>query len=337
VRKAINKAREQVAEFIDAQPDRIIFTSCGTEANNLAIQSMASKHHNIATSSIEHPAVMNPCRALSGKGHTLELCGVDPQGFLRLDQYRQILSSSNQGFSSIMWANNETGAIQPIETIEKLTHEAGWLLHTDAIQAVGKIPLSVADIPVDSLSISAHKFHGPKGIGALYFRDREDLDPLILGGGQENGSRSGTEHVAGIIGMGMAAEMARDALLYNKQEKSEAKRNEFLARLQNEISGIQLHSPMNSCLWNVINFSAAGCHSAALRILLDDSGLICSAGSACMTGKNNGSHVLAAMGVSKEEAAGAIRLSLSLLTTSTELHTAVSIIKKVVSQIRSEQ
>ncbi|YCM44709.1 cysteine desulfurase family protein [Verrucomicrobiaceae bacterium 227] len=336
VRKAIDRAREQVAALIGAEAKQITFTSGGTEANNLALRSMVHRHKAIITSAIEHPAVLNPCQDLAQKGHPLTVCEVDPQGYLNLEKYRTALASHPSGMSSVMWANNETGAIQPIAEIAELTRSAGWTFHTDAIQAAGKLAVDVRETPVGALSLSAHKFHGPKGIGALYSRSGDEITPSILGGGQEKGARSGTEHVAGIIGMGKAAEMAQAALLRNEPLKGAARRDAFLASLQENIPGLRLHSSAGPCLWNVINLSVEGCFSAALRILLDDAGLVCSAGSACMTGSHKGSHVLEAMGVAKEEAAGALRLSLSLLNTSAELETAVNLITTAVAEVRRE-
>jgi len=339
VRKAIDRAREQVAALIGAAPEQITFTGCGTEANNLALRSMARQAGlgRIVTSAIEHPAILKPCHALQEKGYDLTVCEVDERGYLDLEQYRAALSSGTPGLGTIMWANNETGAIQAIEEIVLLTRAAGWLFHTDAIQAVGKWPLDVKGIPVDFLSISAHKFHGPKGIGALYSRSGEMIEALILGGGQEGGARSGTEHVAGIIGMGKAAEMAGLALSEGEHLKGAGRRDEFLSCLKNEIEGLRLHSSKGPGLWNVVNFSVEGCFSAALRILLDDAGLVCSAGSACMTGSRKGSHVLEAMGIEKEEAAGALRLSLSLLTTKAELARTVDLIRTAVTEVRGER
>ncbi|MEM9018322.1 MAG: aminotransferase class V-fold PLP-dependent enzyme, partial [Verrucomicrobiota bacterium] len=216
VRKAVEEAREKVADLIGASPEEIVFTGCGTESNNMAIKSLAReigrKSSKVVVSEIEHSAVLRPTEAMAAVGFEVERVGVDREGRLDLETFAEVVDGSRPGFASVMWANNETGVVQPIAEACGIAKEAGWWVHTDAIQAVGKVPVQVDEVPVDYLSISGHKFHAPKGVGALYIRKGSPFEPMVRGGGQESGHRSGTENVPYVVGLGEAAVIMKKAM-----------------------------------------------------------------------------------------------------------------------------
>ena len=341
VKKAIEEARGQVAELIGAKESEVVFTSCGTESNNMAIKSLARligrKKSRVVTSVIEHSAVLRPIEAMEAVGFEVERCGVDAGGRLVIDEFAAQVDSDIPGFASIMWANNETGVIQPIEQACVIAKEAGWAFHTDAIQAVGKMPIDVGAVPVDFLSISGHKFHAPKGVGALYLREGMRFEPMLRGGGQEAERRSGTENVPYIVGMGKAAELMRRSLEKDGHGEMVKLRDEFEARLVNEVSGVTLNGSREHRSGNIIHASFEGCEAAGLLILLDEAGVQCSAGSACMTGKQQPSHVQKAMGISDAQAKSSLRISLSIFTTAEEVAQAVEAVKKAVEKLRAVQ
>ncbi|MDB4554640.1 cysteine desulfurase [Akkermansiaceae bacterium] len=341
VKKAIATARGQVAQLIAAKEEEIVFTGCGTESNNMVLKSLARiygrKTSRVITGEIEHSAVLRPCEAMEAVGFDLVRCGVDASGQVEIEEFEVACDGSEQGFASIMWANNETGVIQPIAELCEIAKSSGYAFHTDAIQAVGKTPVNVREVPVDFLSISGHKFYAPKGIGALYLREGTRFEPLIRGGGQEDGRRSGTENVAYIVGLGHAAQLAYEALEKDGHQGITELRDHLEARLSAEIDGVTLNGSREHRVPTCAHVSFENCEGAGLLILLDEYGVQISTGSACMTGKQQPSHVQKAMGISDDQAKSSLRISLSSFTTREEIHEAVEAIKKAVKKLRNVQ
>ena len=341
VKNSIAEARGQVAELIGAKEEEVIFTGCGTESNNMVLKSLARiygrKTSRVITGEIEHSAVLRPCQAMEDVGFEVHRCGVDSEGRLRLDEFREACEGAETGFSSIMWANNETGVIQPVGEACEIAKENGIAFHTDAIQAVGKTTVNVREVPVDFLSISGHKFHAPKGIGALYLREGIRFEPLIRGGGQEFGHRSGTENVAYIAGLGKAAALMKTALEKDQHAKIAANRDHLEKRLCEEIEGVTLNGSREHRVPTCAHISFEECEGAGLLILLDEAGVQVSTGSACMTGKQQPSHVQKAMGISDEQAKSSLRISFSSFTTREDTDEAVERIKMAVKKLRQVQ
>jgi len=343
VRAAIEIAREQVATLIGAHPDEIVFTGSGTEANSTVIKSLAREigraHSRVVISAIEHSAVIRPVEAMGAVGFEVEKAGVGEDGRLDLDAFAAKVIDTCPGFASVMWANNETGVVQPVAEACAIAKKAGWFFHTDAIQAVGKIPVRVDEVPVDFLAISGHKFHAPKGVGVFFIRRGSHLEPMIRGGGQESGRRSGTENVPYIVGLGAAAAMmqaemaggglARVAGLRDRLERG------LMTGLGEGHDRVQGNGSREHRTGNVAHLSFAGCTAAELLPALDAVGVQCSAGSACMSGKGLPSHVQKAMGFSDERAFSSLRLSLSIFTTEAEIDEAVGKIIDVVERLRA--
>lgn len=340
VKGAIEQAREQVADLIGAEPSEIVFTGCGTESNNMAIKSLAReigrKASKVLVSEIEHSAVLRPTEAMAAVGFDVKRIGVDGDGRLDLEQLEEGLDSSVPGFLSLMWANNETGVVQPIAEATEMAKEAGWYVHTDAIQAVGKVPVRVDEVPVDFLSISGHKFHTPKGVGCLFIRKGSPFEPMIRGGGQESGRRSGTENVPYIVGLGEGAEIMKQEMNSGGMKRVGKLRDRLEEGLEDTLEGIHLNGSREHRTANVAHVSFEGCVAAQMLPLLDEAGVLCSAGSACMTGKNQPSHVQKAMGFSDERAFSSLRLSLSIFSTKNEIDRAVEIIGGIVSRVREK-
>lgn len=337
-KEAIGRAREQVAALLGADPDEIVFTGCGTESNNMTIKSLAReigrKSSKVLVSEIEHSAVLRPVEAMEAVGFRVERIGVDGEGRLRVDEFEGAVDSSVPGFASVMWANNETGVIQPIAEVCEIAKAAGWHVHTDAIQAVGKIPVRVDEVPVDFLSISGHKFHAPKGVGALFIRKGSPFEPMIRGGGQESGRRSGTENVPYIVGLGAAAELMGEEMRGGGLARVAALRDRLESGLGEALEGVRVNGSRDHRTGNVAHVSFDGCIAASMLPRLDAAGIQCSAGSACMTGKNRPSHVQKAMGFSDERAFSSLRLSLSIFSTEEEIDEAVRVIAGVVREER---
>lgn len=340
-RRAIEGAREQVAALIGAEPDEIVFTGGGTESTNMALKWLARlvgrKTGKVVTSAIEHSAVLRPVETFADVGYPVTRAGVDGGGRLLLEEFRAACEAAREGggFASVMWANNETGVIQPVEEACAIARECGLAFHTDAIQAAGKIRVDVREVPVDFLSLSAHKFHGPKGVGALYIRSGCRFEPMVRGGGQEKDRRSGTENTAGIVGLGKAAELARVRLA--AKEHPGALRAAFEAKVVGEVDGVTVNGDLLHRLPGTSHLSFAGCEAAGLLILLDDLGVACSAGSACMTGKQQPSHVQKAMGFSDAKAKSSLRFGFSCLNTMDEALAAAEAVKKAVEKLRRVQ
>ncbi len=333
-RNAIEQAREQVADLISAAPEEIIFTGCGTESVNTALHSLDVLTGNGAAvvSAIEHSAVL---RQVERSKREVRLVKVNGVGLIEEGDFAAACEGA--AFASLMLANNEIGVIQPIAKLLEIARAKGLPFHTDAIQAVGKIPVSVKDIPVDMLSISAHKFHGPKGIGALYVRSGFDFSPLIVGGGQETGRRSGTENTAAIVAMGKAAELAKQTLESELGRNLTAMRDLFQTLVMEGVSGCTINGATDNRLPNTTHLSFQDCDAAGMLILLDEAGLACSAGSACMTGKRKPSHVQLAMGISEAVAKTSLRFSFSRFSTQQEAAEAAQIVIKSVKKLRTVQ
>ncbi len=333
-RRAIEQAREQVAALIGAESEEIVFTGGGTESVNTALRSLDSLSKNGAAvvSSIEHSAVL---RCVEKLDRAKRLAGVNAAGRVGLAGLEDLLKDA--AFVSIMAANNETGVIQPLGEVVEMARSHGLPVHTDAIQAAGRIMLDVRKLGVDMLSLSAHKFHGPKGVGALYVRRRLAFEPLLFGGGQESGRRSGTENTAGIVGMGAAAACALRHLTETGNQQITAMRDAFEKRVLDGVSGVTPNGDPANRLPNTSHLSFERCEAAGLLILLDDAGVACSAGSACMTGKQKPSHVQLAMGIPEALAKSSLRISFSRLNTLDEALAAADAVKKAVEKLRRVQ
>jgi cysteine desulfurase len=333
-RQAIELARGQVAELIGAEPEEIVFTGCGTESVNTALRSLDALAGPGAAvvSSIEHSAVLRCAEKLR---RDARLVAVDAGGRLDLAAFAEALDGA--AFVSIMAANNETGVIQPLREVVELARGRGLAVHTDAVQAVGKIPLTAHEPEVDLLSLSAHKFHGPKGVGALFIRRGLKFAPLLWGGGQEGGRRSGTENTAGIVGMGAAAACAMRRFRQPPELPVHAIRDVFENQVLASVEGVTVNGDRSQRLPNTSHLSFDGCDAAGLLILLDEAGVACSAGSACMTGKQRPSHVQLAMRIPEARAKSSLRFSFSCLNTLDEAHAAAAAVIRAVEKLRRVQ
>jgi len=334
-RKAINLARERLAALLGCEPTEIVFTSGGTESNNAVINSVLQlepRGKNVITSAVEHSAVLRPCQDLAKRGCLVSFLNVDSHGDLDLGELEAAIRPETT-FVSIMWANNETGVVFPIEKIAEICREKRVLFHTDAVQATGKIPMSLRETPINFLSLSAHKFHGPKGVGALYVNRQTRFSPLVAGGGQENERRGGTENVASIVGLGKAAEVA---LKYLREDKCNIRsmRDRFEKSVLGAVNGTSVNGAGATRLPNTSSVSFEGIESSAALLLLDREGICCSAGSACRTGSQEASHVLRAMNPSEDGARRSLRFSLGRFTTDAEIDCAIEVVPKVIEKLR---
>lgn len=331
----IKKAREKVADLIGAHPEEIIFTSGGTESNNAVLKSLCDnitspKKHIISTK-VEHPAIRNTCYYLQSKGFRLTELNVDNTGHLNLEELQKSITDDTI-LVSIMWANNETGVIFPIEQIAQIVKSKGILFHTDAVQAVGKIPINLQKIPIDFLSFSSHKIHGPKGIGALYVRKNIIFNPLIIGGHQEFGKRGGTENVPGIIGLGKACELSKQYLL-TETDKLTKLRDYLEKNLLQTCKDARVNGK-NPRLCNTLNISFEYIEGEAILLLLNEHGICASSGSACTSGSLEPSHVLRAMGVPFTAIHGSVRFSLSRFNTKEDIDYVISVMPPIVEKLR---
>lgn len=333
--KALDSARKRIAELINASPNEILFTSGGTESNNTALFGMMNqnKGKTLLTTSIEHDAILEPCKKLEQLGHNVVYLPVDSDGMISVENLESLLSDQ-VGLVSVMFANNEVGTIQPIKEIVQLCKKHSIPFHTDAVQAVGKIPVDVHDLGVDLMSISSHKINGPKGIGALYIRHGVKLDPFLLGGGQENGMRSGTESVANIVGFGKACQIAKENLQSNNHTLQNL-RNHLVERISKELSHITMNGHKTMRLPNNAHFTFLGVNGEDLIIKLDEHGIAASTGSACSVKTQKASHVLMAMGFSHEQITGSLRLTVGTTNTISEIDQTVDVLKKVVAELRA--
>lgn len=332
---AIEEARGQVARLLSAGDDEIYFTSCGTESNALVIRGILADQprRGIVASTVEHPSVLALLRHLEERGTIdLRLIRVRRSGELDLDAAREAIDEST-ALVSIMLAQNETGVIHPVADVSRIAHERGAKVHVDGVQAAGKIPIDVRALDADFLSISGHKFHAPKGIGALFIRRGTKLAPLWHGGGQEYGMRSGTEAVPSIVGLGKAAELAMDHLPRQEQVRELRDRFEAAVRAGAEIASI---NGTGERLPNTSNICFRGLRSAQIVAMLDSKGICASGGSACQSAKPEPSAVMAAMGLTAEEAMGAVRFSLSRFTTANDIDDAIAATSAVIESLTSK-
>ena len=333
---AIERARERVAKLLGCEAQEIVFTSCGTESTNAAIQSALNvdpDRQHIVTTRVEHSATLKTCEQLAKKGYEISWIGVDGRGRIDLEELEKKVRSDT-ALITAMWANNETGTLFSIADIAQIAKNKGVYFHTDAVQAVGKVPVTKVDEGISFMSLSGHKLHCPKGIGALYVNRRARFVPFMNGGSQENYKRAGTQNVASIVGFGKACEIASDTMTRD-ENYVRLLRDEFEASLRTKISGIQLNGDPEHRLPNTSNLAFENVDGEMLLQLLDEQNIACSAGSACTAGSINPSHVLKAMGCSDRHARSSLRFSFSRYNTQQEMLTAVKIIEASVSKIRS--
>ena len=332
----LDRARSQVATLLNAEPREIVFTSGGTESNNSAIQSalltQPAKRH-LVTTSVEHPSTLKFCRALQKRGCETTFLPVDADGQLDLRLLEDSLRADT-ALVTIMWANNETGLIFPIEQIAAICHRNGVLLHTDAVQCPGKVRLDVKSVGMDFLSLSAHKLHAPKGMGALYARQRTKFQPYIIGGSQERGRRGGTENVAGIVAFGRAAELAL-AHLQEETTRVRALRDRLEGGILSLIPGVSLNGAQEPRLPNTTNLAFDKVEAEGVLMLLDQAGVCASSGSACATGSLDPSHVLVAMGCSADRARGSLRFSLGIYNTESDVDYLLRVLPSIISRLRA--
>lgn len=335
VQNKVDEARNRVAGLLGALPEEIIFTACGTESDNTAIRSALEvfpERRHFITTRVEHPAVLNLCRVLSRRGYRVTELGVDGEGRLDLDELRSVIDDDT-AVVSVMHANNETGVIFPVEEIAVIVREKGALIHTDAVQTVGKIPINLKGSAIDMLSLSGHKLHAPKGIGVLYLRRGVPFRPFLVGGHQEKNRRAGTENTASIIAIGKAAELAGEQLV------EENNRMKLLRdRLQRELLACIPHARINGALaerlTNTLSIAFEYVEGEAILLLLNEQGICASSGSACTSGSLEPSHVLRAMGIPFTCAHGTIRFSLSRYTSDGEIDSVIRELPPIIRRLR---
>jgi cysteine desulfurase len=335
VEHKIAQARERLAGLLGAFPQEIIFTSCGTESDNTAIRaailSNPDKKH-IITSRVEHPAIKNLFEYLSKNGYRVTFVPVNRKGLLDLDYLYKHLSEDT-AVVSLMWANNESGVIFPIEEIGKVLKEKGIVFHTDAVQAVGKIPIDLKNVDVDMLSLSGHKLHGPKGVGALYVRKGTKFSPYLIGGHQEKGRRGGTENAASIIGLGKASELAAHNLLA-ENVRVKRLRDKLETEILNRVSNAIINGDRKRRLPNTTSISFEYVEGESILLMMDEYGICASSGSACTSGSLEPSHVLRAMGVPFTAAHGSVRFSLSIYNTEEEIDLVIEKLPPIIERLR---
>ena len=333
--RKVEEARSNVAQLIGAEPEEIIFTSCGTESDNTAImsavESLPNKKH-IVTTRVEHPAVLNFCKHLARKGFRVTFLPVNNHGQLNIDELLKVIDEDT-ALVSIMYANNETGVIFPIAEIAEILKKRRILFHADAVQAVGKIPIDTKKLPVGMLSLSGHKLHAPKGVGALYVRKGTRFYPFIIGGHQEKGRRAGTENVASIIGLGKACELAGKNLT---EEITYLKglRNKLETALLKSCPDVRINGDINNRLPNTTNLSFEYVEGEAILLRINEYGICASSGSACTSGSLEPSHVLRAMGIPFTAIHGSIRFSLSRYNTEAEIDRVIETMPKIIKELR---
>ncbi len=337
VARPVETAREQVAALLNAAPSEIVFTGCGTESDNTALRGAAEAmgpQTRIVTTRVEHPAVLAPCRRLKETGYEVTELGVDAAGQLDLAALRREVAASGPCLVSVMWANNETGVIFPMEEIAAIVKNAGGILHTDAVQAAGKIPVDLAKIPVDLLSFSGHKLHAPKGVGGLFIRRQTKLLPLMLGGHQEGGRRAGTENVPYIVALGAACAQAQATMTADARRMA-ALRDKLEQGLLASCPDARVNGDPQQRLPNTSNISFQYIEGEAMLYHLSDLGVAASSGSACTSGSLEPSHVIRAMGVPFTAAHGSIRFSLSRYTTEADIDYVLKHMPDIVLRLRA--
>lgn len=336
VRPYLEDARAQVAQIIKARPEEIVFTSCGTEADNQAIKGVAyalrDRGRHVITSRVEHPAVLNTCRYLEENGYTVTYLDVDAGGLVHPEDVKKAITKETI-LISVMYGNNETGTLMPIKEIGAIARERGVLFHSDMVQALGKIDIDVKDLNVDLGAFSGHKVYAPKGVGALYIREGLEIDDLIHGGHQEMGRRGGTENMIGIVALGKACELTMNEMA-EEGSRIEFLRTRLLDGLMERVDQVHLNGDPRSRLPNTLNLSFAHVESESLLIGLDFAGIAVSSGSACSSGSTEPSHVLLAMGVEPTMCQSAIRISLGRGSTEEDIDYALEVIPDVVRRLR---
>lgn len=335
VGRKVGEARERVAALLGAHPDEIVFTSCGTESDNTALRAAVWSNPDrlgVVTTRVEHPAVKNLCEHLEHVGHPVSFLPVDGAGRLDLVQVRAAMTRS-VAVSSVMWANNETGTVFPVAEIGALAHEAGVVFHTDAVQVVGKIPIDLAGLPIDMLSLSGHKLHAPKGIGALYVRKGTKFSSFLIGGHQERGRRGGTENVPAIVALGKACEIAADNI---ERERSRVRRlrDRLESALLERIPNARVNGDVENRLPNTTNIAFEFVEGEAILLMLNEEGICASSGSACTSGSLEPSHVLRAMGVPFTAAHGSVRFSLSAYNTDADVDRVIAVLPGIIARLR---
>jgi cysteine desulfurase len=335
VQKKVDEARNRTAALLGASAEEIIFTACGTESNNAAIRSaleVLPERRHIITTRVEHPAVLTPCRNLSKRGYRVTELSVDGEGRLDLDELRRVIDDDT-AIVSVMYANNETGVVFPIEEVGAIVKEKGALFHTDAVQAVGKVPLDMARSTIDMLSLSGHKLHAPKGIGALYLRKGVPFRPFLVGGHQEKSRRAGTENTAGIVALGKACELA-GLFMNDENTRVKAQRDRLESEILSLIPKVRVNGGATQRLPNTCSVAFEFVEGEAILLLMSEKGICASSGSACTSGSLEPSHVLRAMGVPFTCAHGSIRFSLSRFTTDEDIDTIIREMPPVIQRLR---
>ncbi len=336
-KKAVEDSRKKVANAINANEKEIYFTASGSEADNTAIRGIAyaykNKGNHIITSKIEHPAVLNTCKKLEKEGFEVTYIGVDKNGIIDLEELKNSIKDTTTVIS-IMFANNEIGTIEPIKEIAKIAKEHGVIFHTDAVQAVGNVAIDVKDLGIDALSMSAHKFHGPKGVGALYVSNKVKFEKLIEGGHQERNKRAGTENVAGIVGIGKAIEIATKNLEKNTNHLKEL-RDYYIKSIEEKIKYVRLNGDRKNRLPGNANISFRFIEGESLLLNLDLKGICASSGSACTSGSLDPSHVLLAIGLSHEIAHGSLRISFGIDNTKEDVDYLIDNLVEIITRLRN--
>lgn len=334
--EGVEKARKQVAELINASTKEILFTSGGTESDNTAIKGVAykqrAKGRHIITSSIEHPAVLETCQSLESQGFKITYLPVDKEGLVNMESLKNSITKETI-LITVMHANNEIGTIEPIQEIGQIAHEHGVVFHTDAVQTTGKIQIDLSKLDVDVLSISAHKFYGPKGVGALFKREGTNIEPIMNGGGHERGLRSGTENVPGIVGMGKAAELAKSRMTDDFGNLA-GMRDRLIRRVLSEIEESYLNGHPTKRLPNNAHFRFSGIEGESLLLSLDEKAVAASTGSACSSKKLMPSHVLMAIGLNEVQAHGSLRLTLGRKNTRDDVEYVCDSLVEVIKRLR---
>lgn len=336
VKEATELARTRVASILGCQPNEVVFTSGGTESDNTALHSalqMSPERRHIVTTSVEHNAVLNYCEALGRRGCPVTIVPVDEQGHLDLQELSDAIRPDT-AVVSVMWANNETGVLFPVREIAGICREKGVFFHTDAVQGVGKTQIDLSDLPIHFLSLSGHKLHAPKGIGALYVHRKARFQPLIIGGPQEGGRRAGTDNVPAMVGLGKAAEIAGEKI-DEENSRVRALRDRFEKALLAELEDVLVNGARDERLPNTSNLAFTGVHAQAILLKLDQEGICCSLGSSCTTGSVQPSHVLRAMHFSNERARSSLRFSFGRFNTEAEVDRVLEVLPRIVRNLRA--
>ena len=337
-RKILENSREKVARVLNCKPKEIYFTSCGSESDNLAIKGIARKHKNkgkhIITTKIEHPAVLNTCKSLEKDGFTVTYLGVDKDGFISLEELKNSIREDTI-LISIMFANNEIGTIEPIKEIGRIAKEKGVIFHTDCVQAVGNVKIDVKELGIDLLSLSSHKFYGPKGVGAIYINENVEFEKIQDGGHQEKNKRAGTENIAGIVGLAKAIELA-DKNLEKYNSKLITLRDFYFDEITKHIPNVKINGSKEKRLPGNANVSFKNINGEQLLLELDSLGICASSGSACTSGQSEPSHVLTAIGLNAEYIQGSLRTTFGEENTKEDVEFLIKSIIEITNKIRKE-